>query len=300
MSNHEGPSRRRRIAGESKPSDARVPGAAKKVVRRPVARPGAPVPPPADEPRTIEAATPEVEDAAAAPPEVEEAQEADVDDTVVAAPAPRVAPRVGRRPRPAADETPADAPPAGEPSAEDASNDAPAGAAATRTRRRPPLGRVVLVAATLAALALGAVLGTRGFLEWRETHGVEGAHQQAAEAAATAAETIFTYRYDQLETYLEDSQDLMTPSFAQDFETISPALSDLAPQRQIQVEATTRDSAPLGCGDDCRRDEAQVLVFVDQARLADGTEVPTVFGNRVRFDMVERDGRWLVDDITAL
>ena len=156
------------------------------------------------------------------------------------------------------------------------------------------------MAATLAALALGAVLGTRGFLEWRETHGVEGAHQQAAEAAATAAETIFTYRYDQLETYLEDSQDLMTPSFAQDFETISPALSDLAPQRQIQVEATTRDSAPLGCGDDCRRDEAQVLVFVDQARLADGTEVPTVFGNRVRFDMVERDGRWLVDDITAL
>ena len=106
MSNHEGPSRRRRIAGESKPSDARVPGAAKKVVRRPVARPGAPVPPPADEPRTTDAATPEVEDAAA-PPEVEEAQEADVEDTVVTAPAPRVAPRVGRRPRPATDGTPA-------------------------------------------------------------------------------------------------------------------------------------------------------------------------------------------------
>ena len=41
-------------------------------------------------------------------------------------------------------------------------------------------------------------------------------------------------------------------------------------------------------------------MFIDQARVADGAEKPTVFGNRIELMMVERDGRWLVDDIKAL
>ncbi|WP_410920873.1 hypothetical protein, partial [Pseudomonas aeruginosa] len=88
--------------------------------------------------------------------------------------------------------------------------------------------RVLLLAMVVGALVFGAFFGYRGVAEWRQTHGVDGAHEQAAETAASEAETIFTYRYDQLDQYLEDSKDVMTPSFAKDFETISPALNDLA------------------------------------------------------------------------
>lgn len=303
MSTHDGPSRRRRIAGESKPSDAPRPGPAKKVVKKPVARPGTPpTSTPGSTPReepvspveesTTGPAAPEAtptDDRDTGAAQVGTAADQDHDEDRVAAP--RVAPRVARRQDRAAAATDKEA-------MSETTSAAPV--EPSGPRGRPPLGRVLLLAMVVAALVFGAFFGYRGVAEWRQTHGVDGAHEQAAETAASAAETIFTYRYDQLDQYLEDSKDVMTPSFAKDFETISPALNDLAPQRKIQVEATTRDSAALPCGDDCTRSEAKVLLFVDQARLADGSQVPTVFGNRVELTMVERDGRWLVDDIQAL
>jgi Mce-associated membrane protein len=66
------------------------------------------------------------------------------------------------------------------------------------------------------------------------------------------------------------------------------------------VKATVRNAAAIECGDKCRPDRATVLVFIDQARVADDAEKPTVFGNRIKLMMVEQDGRWLVDNIDAL
>jgi len=156
-----------------------------------------------------------------------------------------------------------------------------------------------LVVLAVAALAFGGWFGWQGWNDWRGDDVVES-HEAAADAAATSAETIFTYRYDRLDEHLEDAQDTMTASFAKKFETISPALNDLAPQRKIQVRASTRDAAPLECGSECSTDEASVLVFLDQARLADGSKDPTVFGNRIQLDMVKQDGTWLVNEIKAL
>ncbi|MGH3458375.1 hypothetical protein, partial [Aeromicrobium sp.] len=155
-----------------------------------------------------------------------------------------------------------------------------------------------LTALAVAALLFGAWFGYQGWKDMRTD--VVTTHEEAADTAASSAETIFTYQYDKLDEYVEDAQDTMTPSFAEKFKTISPALNDLAPQRKIQVKASTRDAAALECGNTCSEDKARILVFVDQARLADGSDKPTVFGNRVELEMVNRDGTWLVDDIKAL
>ncbi len=161
------------------------------------------------------------------------------------------------------------------------------------------MATVALVVVTIAALAFGAWGGVRG---WNDLRGedVTEAHEKAATTAASAGETIFTYQYNQLDDHLRDAKAIMTPSFAKKFESIAPALQDLAPQRKIQVKATVRNAAPKECGDACRADRATVLVFIDQARVADDAEKPTVFGNRIELQMVERDGRWLVDEIKAL
>ena len=134
-------------------------------------------------------------------------------------------------------------------------------------------------------------------MEWRDDSGIVEAHEKAATAAAEAGETIFTYQFNQLPKHLEDAKATMTPAFAKKFESIAPALQELAPQRKIQVKATVRNAAPIECGDKCRDDRATVLVFIDQARVASDAEEPTVFGNRIKLNMVERDGRWLVDNI---
>ena len=175
-------------------------------------------------------------------------------------------------------------------------------AARTRRFRVPSVSRRfgALLALTVAALVFGAVFGVKGLMEWRADSGIVEAHEEAATSAASAGETIFTYQYNQLAEHLKDAKATMTPDFAKEFESIAPALQDLAPQRKIQVKATVRNAAPEDCGSKCSPDQATVLVFIDQARVADGAEKPTVFGNRIELRMVQEDGRWLVDEIKAL
>jgi hypothetical protein len=156
-----------------------------------------------------------------------------------------------------------------------------------------------LVALTVAALAFGGWFGYQGWNDWRGGD-VTTAHEEAASSAASSVETIFSYQYDKLDEHLEDSKATMTKSFAKKFQTISPALNDLAPQRKIQVKSSTREAAPIECGNSCDVEKANILVFIDQARVADGAKEPTVFGNRIRVEMVKQDGAWLVNNIVAL
>jgi hypothetical protein len=157
-----------------------------------------------------------------------------------------------------------------------------------------------LIVLTVAALAFGGVFGVKGFGEWRDHSGIVEAHEKAAETASSAAETIFTYQYNKLGQHLSDSKRTMTPAFAKKFTSIAPALQDLAPQRKIQIKATVRNAAAIECGSKCSADAATVLIFIDQARLADGADKPTVFGNRIEVMMVKREGAWLVDNVKAL
>lgn len=195
--------------------------------------------------------------------------------------------------------------------------DAKPAPAAKKVRRIPSPGRAfdlrkalgagrqarwlaVLAVLAIATLVVGLVLGTRAALDYRDTRAVAKAGSAAAPEAGKAAETIFTFNYKNLDEYFDDSQALMTPKFAKTFAKVSPALDELAPQRQVDVLATAREGAALECGNNCSPDKVSVLVFVDQARTTSDTEVPTIFGQRVVMDMVKRDGKWKVNNIDAL
>lgn len=176
--------------------------------------------------------------------------------------------------------------------------------AARPPRRRPSRAalRVLVPLAVLAVVAvgLGAWAAVDGYERWQGDDDVATAHRQAAAAAGTAMETVFTYRFDELEQHEKDATAVMTDEFAKQFDSIAPALDELAPQRQVQVRTVTRSAAPRECGDECAAEKASVLVFFDQARVTADTQEPTVFGNRVVVSMQRQDGRWLVDDIRAL
>lgn len=174
---------------------------------------------------------------------------------------------------------------------------------AVRPRRSGPTRRDLLwlVPSTLVALA-ALVLGTLAVVNHSgsDKGDLDSSRRQASSAAATAAETIFSFRFDQLDDHLKASKALMTPAFAKDFDKIAPALTELAPQRKIVVQAVTREAAALPCGDDCSPTSADVLVFVDQARLVGDSKSPTVFANRIKVSMVKKSDGWLVSNIRAL
>jgi Mce-associated membrane protein len=179
-----------------------------------------------------------------------------------------------------------------------------AGAASSPERTRSGPGRrdwLWLVPAVLVAVA-SIVAGTFLVLNQlgSDDADIEASGRQASSAAGTAAETIFSFRYDQLDQHLKESKALMTPAFAKEFDKIAPALTELAPQRKIVVEAVTRESAAMPCGDDCSATAADVLVFVDQARLVGDSTTPTVFANRIKVSMVKKADGWVVSNIRAL
>ncbi|AXT83967.1 hypothetical protein C6I20_01350 [Aeromicrobium sp. A1-2] len=158
-----------------------------------------------------------------------------------------------------------------------------------------------MVLLAVVALVAGVLLMVQGV---RQISGggadLGPSQQQASSAAGTAAETIFSFRYDKLDEHLTASKTLMTPKFAKEFDKIAPALTELAPQREIVVEAVTRNAAAMSCGDECSDTKANILVFVDQARLVGGSKEPTVFANRISVSMIKTADGWFVDNIRAL
>lgn len=178
--------------------------------------------------------------------------------------------------------------------------------AAEREARRDPdvparsvsLRIYAVVAAVAVILAVvGVGYGAREVLSARSDDGTDSA---AVSAAVDSTSQIFSYDYSTVKTHLGDVASLMTPSFATEFESVGPALTRLAPQRQIQVQSTVRDAAVVPCPDDCPAGTVRVLVFFDALRTTGPNADPAVFANRVTVDMREVDGSWKVDDIRAL
>jgi len=250
MSNPSGPNRRRRIAGESKPTVEPAETKRKLVPKVPKKTPAAAKP--------VGPAGPPVSKTAPAP-----AKTAQTGTPIAAAELPAAA-RFSLPPR-------------------------------TEWRWFIPLTLVAL-----AAVVFGAFLGVRGVSDFRDERGIESSNTRASAKAGKAAETIFSFQYNKLDQHLTESKKLMTPKFKKEFDKIAPALTELAPQRKIQVQAQSRNAAPLECGNECSPTKSSVLVFIDQARLVGDSKKPTVFGNRIVVDMVKRNGTWLVADIKAL
>lgn len=178
---------------------------------------------------------------------------------------------------------------------------APARPEAVRVPRVKPSGRLIAATAmAVAAVAFGTFGVWSGITTWRSDN-IAAGREAAADTAATSMETIFTYQYNELPQLLARSQKLMTPTFAKEYkDTGWKALTILAPQRKVQVKAVVRNAATMECGDKCREDRATVLVFIDQARVSADVPRPTVFGNRIKVDMVKLNGKWLVDDVTTV
>lgn len=149
------------------------------------------------------------------------------------------------------------------------------------------------------SLAFGAFGVISGVENWRADD-LTASRSDAKDAAETAAETIFTYQYNKLPQYLSAAQATMTPANAKKFKSVFPAFKKLVPQRQIQMKGVVRNAAVVECGESCSPNQATVLVFLDQARVADGVKDVTVFPLRFKMRMVLTDNRWLVSDIKNL
>lgn len=156
----------------------------------------------------------------------------------------------------------------------------------------------------LAALAVGAgaYFGSRGWAAVQEDNQAERyqeALDRAPAAAESAAAAVLSYDYRSLEADRDAAAKFLTEEYRAEYvDTFDQLVVDSATQTKAKVEAEVLASAAMNSGD---RDASRVpvLLFVNQTTASTTSAEPSVALNRVRLDMVEVDGSWLVDGITS-
>lgn len=171
----------------------------------------------------------------------------------------------------------------------------------------------ILAVVTVAALVFVTVVGVRYLQERSEDAALADSREGATSAAATAAQQILSYGYQDLDADRAAAEELMTDDFQQEYGalfskpyceafpvngecTVEGTFPEVVKQNRQLVDASVVDVAPMECGDDCETDKTRVLMFIDQSSTTGGERQAPV-GQRAVFTMVEQDGDWLVDGI---
>jgi Mce-associated membrane protein len=164
-------------------------------------------------------------------------------------------------------------------------------------RRRVPVA-VLAVLGMLAALTTGFTIYLGA--EHQAASAYEDALDQAPSSAERAAAAVLSYSYRSLEADRDAASKFLTPGYRDDYVKTFELVERNAPKMKAKVEAEVlASSAMMQAGDD-DPGRVPVLLFVNQTTLSTANSgEPSVALNRVRLDMVDQDGTWLVDGITS-
>lgn len=178
--------------------------------------------------------------------------------------------------------------------AADAAPDGAPDAAEHRPTRWPP-GWPLLAG---LALLTAALVGAAAFLV-TQARAHEAMLEDAPAAAESAAVAVLGYDHRTLEADREAAQRFMTEDFRATYLRESEGVPELVGDQQVTVEAQVVSTSSVAGAATKAPDRLSVLMLVEQRAVrgagpnkGTGTDL-----NRVRFDMVEVDGRWLVDHI---
>lgn len=152
------------------------------------------------------------------------------------------------------------------------------------------------------AVGLGAWKGSQGWRALQEQKQAEQ-YQEALDTAPAAAESaaaaVLSYDYRSLEADRDAAAKFLSDGYREEYvDTFDKLVIDSATQTKAAVEAQVLASAAMNSGE---RDASRVpvLLFVNQTTSSAASADPSVALNRVRLDMVEVNGTWLVDGITS-
>ncbi|GAA4880090.1 hypothetical protein [Saccharopolyspora cebuensis] len=161
------------------------------------------------------------------------------------------------------------------------------GPARGRRRVRP---RTIAVAVVLLAL-LGAV-GLLGF-QVRQAQVAEGQRGAVLGAARRYAVDLSSYDHTALERNFQKVSANASGRFAEQYERISTALTELIRQQQAKSEGFVLEAGLV----EMTGERAVVALFVDQKITNLNSPEPRIDRTRMRMTLQREGDRWLVDDI---
>ncbi|MGN6302316.1 MAG: hypothetical protein ACTHN8_14640 [Angustibacter sp.] len=160
--------------------------------------------------------------------------------------------------------------------------------------RRVPGWVLVALTALLVVILVAVGLLVRAD---RQARAVDEARGEAVSAARTAATAILSYDYRHLDADFAKGRALTAPPFSQQYaKTTADAVKQVATQTKATVVAQV---AAVGV-EQASAHRVVVVLFVNQTTTSSRLERPQVDQNRVEMTLVERDGRWLVSQVSGL
>ena len=159
--------------------------------------------------------------------------------------------------------------------------------------RRSVLPLVLVGLLTLALLAGTAFLGYR----LRQEQLTSQARDEATAASRDAARLLFSYDHATLDEDFAKGLAVTTGDFTESYrKTTTEVVKPVALQYKAVVVADVVESAVI----EAEPHEVTTLVFLNQGTTSTRVTGQQVDQSRVRMRLVEKDGRWLVSEVTAL
>lgn len=124
---------------------------------------------------------------------------------------------------------------------------------------------------------------------------------RAPAAAESAAAAVLSYDYKSLDADRDAAAKFLSGGYRSEYvDTFDKLVAESATETKATVEAEVLASSAMVGGEDRNPNRVPVLLYVNQTTTSTANEgEPPVALNRVRFDMVQVDGTWLVDGITS-
>jgi Mce-associated membrane protein len=161
-------------------------------------------------------------------------------------------------------------------------------------RGLPRQWQVVVILGALVVVLAATVLWE--ILQTMNANATTSAGTNAQNAARSAAQSILSYDYRNLNSDMTKAEGLTTGSFRQQYEADAPRLLALAKQAQGVVQANVWQAGIVSSSPN----QVTVLLFVDQTTTQSSNQTPQLSQNRVKMTMQKVGGNWLVSNLQAL
>jgi Mce-associated membrane protein len=167
-----------------------------------------------------------------------------------------------------------------------------------RRAGRIPAGWRIAIVTVLALLVAGSGVAA-GILDTQTSNNTST--QQERDAAVAAAKTeipqILSYNYKTLSADLARASADTTGQFSGQFGVLAGQL--IGPNATKQ-QTVTKAAVPVAAAVDSSGNQVTVLVFVDQSTTSKAQPKAQANASQLRVTMQKVNGRWLVEEFTAL
>jgi Mce-associated membrane protein len=167
-----------------------------------------------------------------------------------------------------------------------------------RRAGRIPAGWRIAIVTVLALLVAGSGVAA-GILDTQTSNNTST--QQERDAAVAAAKTeipqILSYNYKTLSADLARASADTTGQFSGQFGVLAGQL--IGPNATKQ-QTVTKATVPVAAAVDSSGNQVTVLVFVDQSTTSKAQPKAQANASQLRVTMQKVNGRWLVEEFTAL